>query len=90
MSLGSRLARIKKARVKADSDALWLRWQRRERDPVLSAAMGHVVNLMGEVEAAIGHRITTAEWLDNEWMARHGLVEVLNRLVAAVYAGDGR
>jgi hypothetical protein len=90
MSLSGRLARIEKARVQAALEAFRQYWQRRERDPAVSAAMAEVVRRMGEVETAVGHRITLAEWLDNEWMAGHGLVKVLDRLIAAVYAGDGR
>ena len=89
MSLRSRLAHIEKVRAQADLDAFRRRWHWREGDPPVSAAFDAVVSRMGEVEAAISHPITRAEWLDNAWMAGHGMVEVLDHFIAAVNAGDG-
>jgi hypothetical protein len=39
---------------------------------------------MRRVEAALGRPVARREWLDDDWMGRHGLVEAIDRLFRAV------
>ena len=75
--------------ARVDFNAFVRRWDLREGDPTVSAAMDDLLGRMGAVEAAIGRPITEEEWLDDWWMAGHGLVAAIDRLIAAVNAGDG-
>ncbi len=54
-------------------------------DPEVSAAED-LRRSMKEAEAALGHRITAREWLDDRWMESRGLIAANNRLLRAVHA----
>jgi hypothetical protein len=97
VSLRTRLFRLEKVRGHADIEAaeeFFRLWEEHGDDPRISAAEDNVCRHMGEVEAALGRRITNAEWQNDRWMESRGLAPVLNGLLAAVYecgtAGDRR
>jgi hypothetical protein len=68
-----------------DVDALFERMREHGDDPRVSAALYDVLRLMKEVEAALGHPITSREWLDDRWMENRGLVEAINRIFRVVH-----
>jgi hypothetical protein len=58
--------------------------QKHEQEPVVDAAVDIFWPRMQAAEAALGHKVTPREWLNDPWMERHGLTDAINGLFRAV------
>jgi hypothetical protein len=87
MSMRTRLKRLQKVQDVMDGGMLenFIRCLNKHgQDPAVYAAVDVFWNKMKEAEAALGHKVTPREWLDDPWMQRHGLTDAVNGLFRAV------
>jgi hypothetical protein len=84
VSLHTHLSRLESARAASDAAAFIRRWEALRDDPRVSAAEAAVRRLMREADAAAGHPLPPAKWLDIP-----GIDEAMQRLFCAVNACEG-
>ena len=87
MRTRTRLSKLEQARDAAGSemvDNFFRLLQAHGKEPAVSAAVDFFRERMRRVEAALGRPVAPREWLDDDWMGRHRLVEAIDGLFRAV------